>query len=124
VKIENQKRFLPEDYPGESAGFRNLLEALNDQFEQVVRVGQNNITFADNLQAEVIKGIQIVHQVQVEIKLRRLRGSPTFWFACVADTIETATMAVLPLGGGLVQIMLRYGAGSGSHLVNLVFFGE
>jgi hypothetical protein len=79
MKIQKARRFNKTDFPDVPDWMDAVFQVLNTQIERIITLVQNNITFADNLRAEVIK-VDLRHGETVPIKLNVLKRNPVFGF--------------------------------------------
>jgi hypothetical protein len=75
MKIQKARRFNKADYPDAPEWMEPIFQVLNTQFERLVTLLQNNITFGDNFRAEVIT-LDLEHGKTTPIKLNVLKRNP------------------------------------------------
>lgn len=94
MKIPKMPRFLVEDFPSQQAWIGELLNPLNNAFEQINQALNKSLTIADNLDAET-QEITFTGSETVSFKVstkNRPKGVIVSNFVTVSGTAPTAAV--------------------------------
>lgn len=75
MKIQKARRFNKADYPDAPEWMEPIFQVLNMQFERLVTLFQNNVTFEDNFRSEIVT-LDVTNNEETPIRLNVLKRNP------------------------------------------------